>query len=401
MGKKKRWIAELLVVGLLFWFGSNLSAAEDKNENIKIGPVYLGLNAGLSLRWTDNIGLNDHNTESDWSATTNLGLLIQYPITEHVLLGLNANFGYTRWADHDDVSGGLTGTSALSFDIPMAGWKVNLHDRYTRATNPISKEDPFIDSVKEFNRSSNTAGIAFLKEFNKVKLGLGYDFVTYRTETKIYKDLERDTHQVFVDLAVAVNPKTDFFTRYANAQNKPRTGLYNDSSSDRVEAGLRGRMTSRLTGEVAVGYEQLNFEENGAVTDRSDYDNVTYRAQLTHRTSNLTSQSLALNYQPEYGYSTEANYYNWFNTTYTLNHRFTKRMSGHLSYGYDHTSESRGGNKGEKIDRFIAGVGASWQVSPKATFSLDYTNVDKDSGHELFSHGYQQNNVTATFNYTF
>lgn len=405
MSKRKRWIAGLLLVGFLCWFGSNLSAADATTDNIKIGPLGMNLTAGLSLRWTDNVSLLKHDPKGDWSATGTLGLNFQYPINEHLQLGFGADLGYTRWADHDDASAGITGTSALGFDIPLGTHaKLNIHDSYTRSTDPVAPKQPFVSNLLEFDQSSNTAGFSILREFNKAKFTVGYDYITYRVDTSAYKDLERNTQQAFADLAMAVNPKADLFVRYSYALNEPQNNVFRDSTSNTGELGLRGKITQRLSGEVAVGYEQMNFSHKEGSTDGgSDFSGITGRASLNHRLSNLTNQTLAFSYQPQSGYSVHGNYYQWYNLEYTLTHKFSQRMTGRASLGYDRTIEvDKNKPEAEDVNRYIVGVGASWQLNSKTALNLDYSHVVSETNHDTLNfQGYAQNNVTAALNYTF
>ncbi len=404
---KKVWrliISGVFLITWLLFLGGYVLLAQESSV-IKVGEVSLGMSASLSLKWTDNVGLNElnKNVESDWSATANIGINLRYPLTKMVEFGLDATLGYTRWADHDYVSSGLVGSSALSFDFPLAGWKLNLHDRYTRAVDPIGKEIPFVDNVLEYARTTNTLGISGLREFNKLKFSTGYDLISYRTEGARFKQLSRDSHCIFADLAAEVNPKVDLFTRLEHEETDNRLNLFNDSLSDRIELGFRGRITPRLSGEVAVGYQTVDFKQTSSfTTDTSDFEGTVYRTNITHRLTSLTTQALDFNYQPEYGYAL-GNYYKWYNVSYRLNHKFTPRLTGNISFAYDNLEESGVAKspsiRPEEANRKWFGLGTSYLINPRTALDLAYSFVTKDSN--LAGKEYDQNSLTLTLTYHF
>jgi len=103
----------------------------------KSGDFKLLVTPSLNLSWNDNVNLSRTNALQDFIFFPALGLRMSYPLTQRNLLQLDVTFGYQEYLEHNEYSRwSVKSGSALSYDIYVKDFWINLHDRFSYEQNP-------------------------------------------------------------------------------------------------------------------------------------------------------------------------------------------------------------------------------------------------------------------------
>src|SRR5208282_6548685 len=141
---------------------------------VKEGDFRLLVTPSLELDWTDNVNLSKTNVQDDFILRPTVGLNASYPVTQNNLLQLNVTFGYNEYLDHDQLSTWyLQSGSALSFDIYVKDFWINLHDQFSYIQD--SAQQAAVANTGSYGTLQNTAGVNTTWDLQDVTLSLGYD----------------------------------------------------------------------------------------------------------------------------------------------------------------------------------------------------------------------------------
>ena len=105
---------------------------QSESYTVKSGDFRLLLTPSMSLDWNDNVNLAHTGALEDFILFPALGLDTSYPLTQRNLLRFNVTFGYKEYLEHSQYSAWYVQSgSALSFDIYVKDFWINLHDRFS------------------------------------------------------------------------------------------------------------------------------------------------------------------------------------------------------------------------------------------------------------------------------
>src|ERR1019366_4441712 len=132
----------------------------------------------LGIDWNDNINLVRTNALQDYIVRPTLGLGMSYPLTQHNLLRFDVTFGYQDYLEHSQYSTWyIQSGSALSFDIFIKDFRINLHDRFSYVQE--SSQQAAVANTGTYGTSQNTLGFNATWDLEDVTLNLGYDHQNY------------------------------------------------------------------------------------------------------------------------------------------------------------------------------------------------------------------------------
>ena len=104
---------------------------ESMPYTVKAGDFRLLLTPSLGLEWNDNVNTSHTDPEDDFILKPFLQLNASYPVTHYNLLTLSVGAGYDKYFNHDQWSDWrIESGSALSFDIYVKDFWINLHDQF-------------------------------------------------------------------------------------------------------------------------------------------------------------------------------------------------------------------------------------------------------------------------------
>jgi hypothetical protein len=387
--------------------------------NMKAGPVYFNVTGSVDSEFNDNIGLVNTGAKSDFLITPEVGLGVQWPVTQSNTLTLTTSLGYTKYLIHPQFDTAhilVSPGSALSFDIYTGDFKINLHDDFSYQQDPVN--EGALSNVTTFDRFQNVGGISVLWDLNKVLVNLNYDHINFiaselqdSTGAQLPNPelLDYSADQVSGSVEVHASSTLVFGVESAASERvyDHFTGEYSALS-----AGLfsRVQITDHLKAEISGGYQLLNTPANsvapGAIlpagvftptssagTSNDYYANLTFDHELNH----YYTERLSLGHENSIGYLAEQE------SSYYVNYTGTWKVNRHLNLavtlGYQDVADI-GGLIGTSSYQYIsAALQASFPITRSLSGAVLYEFDDKSA--EASPQSYSQNRVDAILTYHF
>src|SRR5436305_10832730 len=222
--------------------------------NLLLGPVRFRVGASVSGEYNDNVTYAETNEQDDFIVTPNLSLDMIWPITQLNTLRLDLGVGYSFYLDHSQYDTDtilIAPKSQIAFDIFVADFRINIHDRMQLQQDPI--QEGALSNVVDYGRFENTGGISLLWDLNKLLLQIGYDHYNFVSTTSAFDYLDRNSEIVQGSAAFIVTPTITIgaegnavFTRY------DQTGLNNNEDYS-VGGFIQAELTNNLKIRAAGG----------------------------------------------------------------------------------------------------------------------------------------------------
>ena len=416
--------------------------------NLKAGPVYLVLSAGVDTEYTDNVNLaNGKNVpaQSELTVYPNIGITaatrVQFlPLSETNTndLRFSANIGYRDYLFHPQLSKkemdiNLSPDSELSFLIHAGHFKIRLHDGFSLQSDPTT--DGSLSNVAVFRRFVNTVGVDTQWDVNsKTRVNFAYNHSNLYalSITALGTQGNTKTAAATTNLNTSrLNSSTDTVNLILNCQV---LSLLNVGFSSSVQAtsfpsapdqdttaysygptaNLRLSQYTTLTASYGTTQNRMGnvftgtaptttTTNNNAVNTTTNYFDLTLANQL----NTYYSHSLSVGRQVSLsllGSQTETNY---------IRYNSTWRVNSHISIATGLFAENNNtlgtpGNLGAlgtlvnsslRYRRYGCTLSTSYRLSRRMYTTLTYRFINKAADDPLQS--YKQNTITWTFNYQF
>ena len=359
-------------------------------HNMKLGPVLFDASTSLEVEFNDNIGISEHDRESDVVFRPNLNVDAMWRVSKLNTLHLSLGIGVATYVKHHDLNSRnilVDPGSAISFDLYVGDvLRLNFHDRFAIVQNPIDQVT--LSNTARFDRLQNTAGVTALWDLNDLQLVLGYDHFTYTTFSDEFDFLDRTEEQIFgsalLKLSDAINVGLDASAAFVTYKTDYNNDGFTWTAGPFVEMVLSPYTRLRVAG----GYQGMNFDGNGTSGDGTDYHGWYATGAIAHRLNQYWSHSLSIGHEARLGLA--VNFAEYLFARYTANWRLNSRSSIDFETFLENADESGGGDQGSE-HAFRWGIGAAYsrRLGNTVTLSLRYRFVDKDS--DLPDRSYYQN----------
>jgi hypothetical protein len=394
-----------------------------------IGPFRGTLTAGLSLYYTDNVGLTNTDTQDQLRLSENLNLRVHWPIIGQNDLSLGIGIGYaetiagTRAGDNTILT--LSPDSVLGFNFTVANLRFRLFDRFAIYQDPTS--DSSVTGVVNLNRFRNQGGLAVDWDLNKLIVTAQVDD-TYTTQnartasnqSDVQKELlgvngNRNTVRGLLEASFQLNPELFFGPQLTATQSSVSTGQ--DIQALAPGVFLRGRI-SRLTNYELEG--GLNFVSNQgnhfpfSSTNQSKIPSVAYyvRAKLNQRVTKFLDLAGTVSHDLDYGDG--INLIERTIAGISARYRVTKRMDLTVGGHYEDGNVLSGFNQG-RYSLYEIDAGLTRRLGRNLQTSFTYRLIQRTSGSNGLivivdnqaislpssSRSYTQNMFTGTVTYAF
>jgi hypothetical protein len=345
---------------------------ESMPYTVKSGDFRLLATPGLTFDWNDNINLSKNDPLSDFILLPTLGLKASYPVTQRNLLQFDVTFGYQEYLEHSQYSTWYVQSgSALSFDIYVKDFLINLHDRFSYVQN--SSQQAAVANTGMYGTGDNSAGFNVTWDLEDVVLNLGYDHVNNFSTSQQFSYTDYASEMVVARGGFKFHPTvtagvelTTAYTAYdqttLNDNMNYSAGLYADWQPGHVlhvkprfgYTYFQFQQTSGIVNAVNQGAWYLDLTVNHDITEA-----ITYGLSAGHELTlgiygntiedwyvrpNVTFKiikDLTLNTFFSYQNGTQgilnltgslAEDYNWFTWGITLSHPIVKRLTAALNY---------------------------------------------------------------------
>jgi opacity protein-like surface antigen len=185
--------------------------------------------------------------------------------------------------------------------------------------------------------------------------------------------------------------------------------VLNDSRAFSAGLFLETQVTSNLRVRIAGGYQQIDFDDNGSVTDAQDVDDYYANLVISHRVNSVLTQNLAIGHENQLGVNSNYLTLNYIRHTTNWNILYHTLLSTELFY--EESTESGGMFTGgsaipgfnpfaaEDAHRYGGALAVGYQLTPHVTLGLRYQYTQKDSNLPL--RDYRQNRIGIDGTYSF
>jgi len=411
------------------------SAAEARRQsidqipyNLKLGPMKLRFSATLGFEYNDNINLSEDasafllgpngpvlvTTEqlSDFIIRPQINMNALWPITQLNTLRLDLGIGYSFYMDHSSYNTNgilLNPGSQLAFDIFVGDFRINIHDRFSLEQDPVAEIG--LSNVADYGRFQNTAGVSVLWDLNAAVVTFGYDHYNYISTTDTFDYLDRNADILNASIAytptatMSIGLEGSFVNTYYD-QN-----VLNDSQAFLVGAFIESQLTGNLKVRFALGYQEIDFDNNGVINDNNDVNDYYANLLLSHRVNSQLTHSLSLGHENQLGVNSNYITLNYIRHTANWNILYHTLLSTELFY---EDAEESGVNSliiigpgiplfnpfgAEHIHRYGGALTLGYQLTPHVTLGFRYQYIQKDS--DLPLRDYTQNRVSVDGTYSF
>jgi hypothetical protein len=242
----------VLVLAALLWSGRSSRAALMDDWPIKFHP-----HLDLQSSYDDNVLISSANQLADFYFTVSPGLQLEYGNLDHNYLSLDYTMGIEEFYR-------LTTLNAINHDVVLKGLfqfsRVKLKIDHTFKDETSEDFEAGARVEQQQNLTSASAEYSVNQYFS---LGALYhqEFHHFPTPGQIDNEL----FEPGVAIYYHVSPKTDVFGEFDYGLADVSQG--ENAQFETVNLGLRGKVTSKITGNIGVGYEHRDFSGSSPSID--------------------------------------------------------------------------------------------------------------------------------------
>ena len=370
-----------------------MSTPEPSRYNLKWGKLIARFHASIDSEFTDNLNLSDQNREADVSFGPNFETGFLWPMTRDNSLQLDLGVGYRWFANHPSVqSFNLAPNSRIDYRIRAENFQISLHDGFSIQADPASRPDIDASSTGNpinFRRFGNTAGI--IAEWRPVRewsVFSGYNFMVDRSISGEFTSIDRNDQAFTAGSTYDLSARWTVGLKAAYTLTDYLQKVQNDATSYTLGPVFVFKASSFITVDAVAGYSVSTFDSSGTIQDSSEFRGFTGQLGIRHVLNSRASHELRVSQGRDLGLG--SNFYDITALSYTIDARLQRRVTLHGKATYEHSRASIVG--GETAERYIAYLGAGFQLSRDWSGSLGYTLSLKDSN--LAGRDYTQNRMT-------
>lgn len=396
--------------------------------NLELGAMKFRVSATLGIEYNDNINLAEDGSYTFPSSTGPITLTTEaqdsiilrpqininglWPITQLNTFKLDLGIGYAFYLDHSNYDTNtilIQPGSQLAFDIFVGDFRINIHDRFSVQTDPIS--EIALSNVADYGRFENLAGVSVLWDLNQAVVTVGYDHYNFIALNDNFDYLDRNAEIFSGSIGFTPNATMTVGIEGSVVDTYYDKNVLNDSWSYSGGLFLETQLTTNLRVRVAGGYQAIDFDNTGIVGDAHDLDDYYANLILSHRVNAVFSHNLAIGHEAQLGVNSNYVKLNYVRHTATWNLFYHTLFSTELFY---EDAEDSGGTGlvnffpgvpninpfvAEHVHRYGGALTLGYQLTPHVTLGFRYQYTQKDSDQPL--RDYRQNRVSLDGTYSF
>lgn len=365
--------------------------------NLLAGPIRFLFSVTTGVEYNDNINLAETNKQEDIIIRPQFNIDAIWPVTQLNTLKLDLGLGYAFYLDHPNANTNgvlIQPGSQLSFDIFIQDFRINLHDRFSLQQDPVAQLQ--LSNVVDYGRFENTAGVSVLWDLNKAVLTFGYDHYNYISTTNTFNYLNRNAEELSFSAYFAFTSTTGGGIESAAVFNTYDQNFLNDSVTYSVGPFVETQLTNYLKLRASGGYQLINFDGGGAVSDGSDSNDFYANVLLSHRINGNIFETLSAGHESQLGVNSNYVALNYVRHTATWNIINQTLLTTELFY---EDGDDSGGIFSEHIQRYGGALSLGYQFTKHVTLGLRYQYTQKQS--DQANRDYKQNRVSLDGTYSF
>ncbi|HEY3855101.1 MAG TPA: hypothetical protein VGO67_11955 [Verrucomicrobiae bacterium] len=352
--------------------GQEQAQALPQVYTFKEGDFRLLATPSLELDWNDNILGASSGAEEDFIIMPFLRLTATYPLTDRNVLSLTGGVGYDEYTMHSALSQlAVQAGTGPSFDFVAADFYIDLHD-YVSYSQQVNQQ-PLVAGTGAFGSMNNTAGIRISRDFGKVTLTLGYDYLTTFSTTSQFQSQSEQSELVYSRLAYQLSHSLSAGVELSAALVSYDQAILNNNENYSAGVFATWQPDAAFQIEPHVGYALYQFQQ-------------TSQATLVPATYYLGIAPVAIETNGTIQTSDSGSWYANLKVTHTI----TKTISYNVTAGH----EIQGGVESDEVEDWFARLSLNWAVFKNISLS---TGLSYEYGNQGV--GNVHGNLTESFNF--
>ena len=366
--------------------------------NLAWGPTLWNFNAGLGLEANDNIRLTGINPKSDLIFRPEIQTKMRWPVSEYNTLNLSIGAGYSAYLTHSEYDRlFITPGTEFSFDIFVADFRINLHDRLSITQNNYS--DPTVTGTADYQMLENTIGVGGVWNLNKIILKTGYDHLNSMALGSGTTFPDRSSETVYASGGYQVQPELlvglDLGGALVNYATTAGASIPQTTTQWSVGPFCEWSLSEYLKLRARVGCTGNQSDSSGATQQSGKTPIPYYQVELAHRVNQYLDYTLSGGRTVTLSYSSSM--LDMYFARWQANWRLFQEITLGTSFTYENGTYLY--VSPETFDRYGPGLSVSRPLSRKLTAGVAYQYYNRSSN--VPDRTYTDNVLTLTFNYKF
>ena len=424
------FLFSFLIASLSYWIGASSAIAAPL---VSIGDnTDIFFNGSSSLRWSSNLFRNENDEDSDLSWIVSPGFEINLGRgISNADLTVITRYDIVRYQEYDRLDTelfhiealGSYETSRLNLNGSASFDEIKMNDGQNNVRNDLVELNTIAGDLDAEYRVSPKFSFS---------AGVRYNETEYQT----YKDrlADRETTRFPLNVYYELTPKLDLILGYTHATSDiegtssrflrliPNTLIPADTQIDQsgyeredhfYSIGLRGNLSSKLTGYFKIGYRTRSLEDStifeqyfvpnspfvlrlpeNSSLNRDDSGMLGLDANLTWMATTKLLVQLALS--SDFGAGGEGESSEITGANLVGNYSFNTHWSAMANLGYTETDYPDDGRDEEQL---TGGLRFNYVLNTYWRFSAGYTYTDNDSSRANSSYDNNTLDLTAILRY--
>lgn len=399
----KRFISErMLIVSLIFLMTCMLFDISESyaESNIRIGKMVIEPSLKYAVQYHDNIFYDKRNEEEDVIHIITPGVEIKYSgARPENFLRAGYKVDLAHYDDNDEMNyQKQMPYASLGYKSP-SGFYINAHEFYTKTQDPYGSKNDYRLGRKTKRWYNDVSGTLGYEISRKYSIELFYQNLTERYDESFDQWQERDGDLYGISLLYHWTPKTSIFAQYRRSDfeyvsqnddlfDPDRHYMWTSDTSqdytlDDFFVGFRFKPTGKITGELKVGYGELDYDNRFDPTGKKYDDGSTWIAETLVGYELTTRTSLTLNLQRYYLNSPnlDISYYEdtiiGLRVTQEIVDRF--KAWAYLEWEHRDYKNERPGFEDRSFDIYSAHLALDWTVFRWLTAGFEYVHTEQEA----------------------
>jgi len=367
---------------LMFFAESVLLQAGEPVNRLNVSPYF-----NIRQEYRSNIYLEPTNTTSDMITFFTPGIKFLVP-------GRGGDMSLDYRADILTYWNHSRNNTWRHFLDVKADWQVSgKNDLFIRNRLAVT-DDPATSELTELeDRIRNIFEAGLTHKENRVSVGCS--FTSIRDKYDNFKDFDRMENYITLNASYDIMAHTDIRARYRYGRidydHAARDSYYNE-----LTAGVGGRLSPKITGEILAGYKWRNYEgaddfSGGVLTGRAFY-RISPRAKTTASAERGIQEST-------FGGN---NYYDYTRLSLDYEHVMGRKHLLKTGIGYtrnDYPEPVLGA--GRKDDIWNFNLGWDYNIRQWITLGTAYDLRVRNSDYPPFDYDYRDDRISVYCKMTF
>ena len=349
--------------------------ADNQPYNLRVGPVTLRTDAGVSGSFNDNINLGDHDRLSDFSFAPFADVHGLWQVTELNALNFDLGVGYQAYLQHSEYDSFLVSPdSRAQFNVFIGDFKLNFHEALSFQNDPIQVGQ--LSNTAQFSRLTNDAGLEVDWDLGDVVPALLYDHQSFWVTQSQYKYLDYQSDTITPQFTYNVSKTIQAGLKVSFSQMDYEQHVENDNVGVTGGPFATAQITNNLSATAQAGWTYLSYSRGGSNGDNENADSYYGSLGINHRINDNISETLSAGHEIIPGIT--SNYTERTYVNYSPSVRLTDFISIVPDLWYEHLNDSQASVR-ETADRFGAGFNVGYSVTDHLSLNFAYQYVLKNS----------------------